>query len=142
MSRKVLLALLLAGVLLAAPMVARADEAADEEYDDEEEGDSSGGGDPSEKDVVVIGDKNWTEVVGKSKYALVRPGAWVLNATTPLSFCPHPALWPPPRSLAAARSAGLSARAGRASPSSSQAPRSGSRVGAFRGHAARRKFRW
>jgi hypothetical protein len=72
MSRKVLLALLLAGVLLAAPMVARADDAADEEYDDEEDGgDGAASGEPSEKDVVVIGDKNWSSVVGASKYALV-----------------------------------------------------------------------
>lgn len=78
MSRKVLLAMLLAGLLVAAPMAARAhgdhdaDDAADEEYDDEEDGDSGAakGGD-DEKDVVVIGDKNWTDVVGKSKYALV-----------------------------------------------------------------------
>jgi hypothetical protein len=78
MSRKVLLAMLLAGLLVAAPMATRAhgdhsaDDAADEEYDDEEDGGSDGakGGD-DEKDVVVIGDKNWTDVVGKSKYALV-----------------------------------------------------------------------
>ena len=71
MSRKVLLALLLAAALLAAPMAARA--ADDEEYDDEDGGGGEGGGagEPSEADVVVIGDKNWTEVVGKSKYALV-----------------------------------------------------------------------
>jgi hypothetical protein len=77
MSRKVLLAMLLAGLLVAAPMAARAADdadAADEEYDDEEDGDAGGDGGKGgedEKDVVVIGDKNWTEVVGKSKYALV-----------------------------------------------------------------------
>ena len=76
MSRKVLLALLLAGVLVAAPLCARAHgdhgDHADEEYDDGEDGgEGAGAGEPSEKDVVVIGDKNWTEVVGKSKYALV-----------------------------------------------------------------------
>lgn len=78
MSRKVLLALLLAGVLLAAPLVVRAEDDA-EEYDDED-GDEGGAGgaagEPSEKDVVVIGDKNWTDVIGKSKYALV---SWFLG---------------------------------------------------------------
>jgi hypothetical protein len=87
MSRKLVLALLLAGVLVAAPLArahgdhgaADADAAADEEYDDEEEeaGAAAGAGGDDEKDVVVIGDKNWTETVGKSKFALVSLGAAV-----------------------------------------------------------------
>lgn len=74
MDRKLLLAMLLAGLLISAPFI-RADE---EDYDD----DSDEAEDKKESDdephVKVLTTKNWDETVGKAKYALVRAGQAVL----------------------------------------------------------------
>jgi protein disulfide-isomerase A1 len=68
MDRKLLLAMLLAGLLLSAPFV-RGDEE-DYEDDSEEAADEKKDSD-EEPHVKVLTTKNWDETVGKAKYALV-----------------------------------------------------------------------
>lgn len=69
MDRKLLLAMLLAGLLLSVPFV-RGDEE-DYEDDSEEAADEKKDSD-DEPHVKVLTTKNWDETVGKAKYALVR----------------------------------------------------------------------
>lgn len=68
---KLLIAALFGLLLLAAPFV-RAD---DEEYEDDsaDDADDKKGDGDDEKDVKVLTQKNWDELVKGSKFALVRP---------------------------------------------------------------------
>lgn len=76
MDRKLLLAMLLAGLLISAPFV-RADE---EDYDDDSDDAEEKKDGDDEPHVKVLGAKNWDETVGKAKYALVRAWAGALRA--------------------------------------------------------------
>lgn len=88
MDRKLLLAMLLAGLLLTAPFI-RADE---EDYDDDsDEAEEKKEGD-EEPHVKVITTKNWDETVGKAKYALVRVVKTCSAACGPGLTANHPDL--------------------------------------------------
>jgi protein disulfide-isomerase A1 len=67
MDRKLLLAMLLAGLLISAPFI-RADE---EDYDDDSDEAEEKKESDDEPHVKVLTTKNWDETVGKAKYALV-----------------------------------------------------------------------
>ena len=66
MSRRAALLALLGLLLVAAPMASLADE----DYDEDED-EKAKGGEDEEKDVVVATQKNWDDVIKKSKFALV-----------------------------------------------------------------------
>jgi hypothetical protein len=68
MDRKLLLAMLLAGLLISAPFVRSDEEDYDDDGDDADEKKDS----DDEPHVKVITTKNWDETVGKAKFALVR----------------------------------------------------------------------
>lgn len=77
MDRKLLLAMLLAGLLISAPFVRSDEEDYDDDGDDAEDKKDS----DDEPHVKVITTKNWDEIVGKAKFALVRlRAAWAREA--------------------------------------------------------------
>jgi hypothetical protein len=82
MDRKLLLAMLLAGLLISAPFIRADEEDYDDDSDDAEEKKES----DDEPHVKVLTTKNWDETVGKAKYALVRP-----RAAAPQAVCFEPA---------------------------------------------------
>lgn len=75
MDRKLLLAMLLAGLLISAPFIRADEEDYDDDSDEAEDGKKESDDEPH---VKVLTTKNWDETVGKAKYALVRAGQAVL----------------------------------------------------------------